>query len=65
MSRLPTDVADLAGYAEQRMRNTYTRQVPVIAGGFPTVALDRGASSLATALHIRERYAKYPNKQKC
>ena len=31
------------------------------AGGFPTVALDRGASSFATALHIRERYAKYSN----
>ena len=29
--------------------------------GFPTVALDRGASSFATALRIRERYAKYPN----
>ena len=35
--------------------------IPVIAGGFPTVALDRGASSFAKALHIRERYAKYPN----
>ena len=33
----------------------------MIAGGFPTVALDRSASSFATALHIRERYAKYPN----
>ena len=32
----------------------------MIAGGFPTVALDCGASSFATALHIRERYAKYP-----
>ena len=33
----------------------------MIAGGFPTVALDRGASSFATALHIRERYSRYPD----
>ena len=26
-----------------------------------TVALERGASSFVTTLHIRERYAKYPN----
>ena len=32
----------------------------MIVGGFPTVALDRGASGFATALHIRERYAKFP-----
>ena len=41
MSRLLTDVADLAGYDE-----------PVN---------QRGASSFATALRIRERYAKFPN----
>ena len=33
----------------------------MIAGGFPTVALDRGVLSFATALHIRDRHAKYPN----
>ena len=42
--------------------NIHTRLLSsVIAGGFPTVALERGASSSATALHIRERYAKFPN----
>ena len=32
----------------------------MIAGGFPTVALEIGASSFAPALHIRELDAKYP-----
>ena len=41
--------------------NTHARLLLVIAAGFPTVALDRGASSFATALHIRERYGRYPN----
>ena len=41
--------------------NIHTRLLSVITGGFPTVALDRGASSFDTALQIRERYAKYPN----
>ena len=71
MSRLLTDVADLAAYAEPvtapkyfdtlHIANIHTRLLSVIACGFPTVALDRGASSFATALHIRERYAKFPN----
>ena len=38
-----------------------TRLLSVIDGGFPTVELDRGASRFATALHIRERYAKNPH----
>ena len=37
----------------------------MIASGFPTVALDRGASSFATALHIHERYAKCPKRHSC
>ena len=41
---------------------SYFAYLSVIAGGFPTVAIDRGASSFATALHIRERYAKYLNQ---
>ena len=74
MSSLLTDVADLAGYAEpvaapkyldtlhiaREGLNIHTRLLSVIACGFPAVALERGASSFATALHIRERYAKYP-----
>ena len=45
----------------QLLANIHTRVLSVIAGGFSTVPLDRGASSFATALHIRERYAKFPN----
>ena len=61
MSRLFTDVADLTGYEA----NIHTRLLSVIACGFPTVVLDRGASSFATALHIRERYAKFLNYFVC
>ena len=74
MSRFLTDVADLAGYDDPNGLDTlhiareyaspayiHTRLLSVIVGGFPTVALDHGASSFATALRIRERYAKYPN----
>ena len=70
MSRLLTDVADLAGYDEPvkapkylinlHIANIHTRLLSVIACGFPTVAIERGASSFATALHIRERYLKDP-----
>ena len=71
MSRLLTDVADLAGYGERvtapkyletlHIAREYAGLLSVIACGFPTVALERGASSFATALHIRERSAKFPN----
>ena len=49
----------LVRYAELLRRsllaNTHTKLLSVIASSFPTVALDRGASSLVTALHIRRR----------
>ena len=47
-----------------KRKATLTVQLPtqaLIACGFPTVALERGALSSATALHIRERYAKFLN----
>ena len=63
--RLFTDGSGLVRYDDllrlELLANIHTRLLSVIACGFPTVALERGASSFATALHIRERYAKFPN----
>ena len=62
MSELLTDVAELARYdePEHSPNGLSVSSLSVIVGGFPTVPLERGASSFATALHIRERYAKFP-----
>ena len=60
MSRLLTDVTDLAGYDEPVTAPKYLDTLDIAreyAGQFPTVALERGASSFVTALCHLDKYA--------